>query len=67
MTTKLEKELRREIAIDGEPYTVTLTPLGLRLTQKGHRKGQELSWKNMLSGQAAMAQALNASLEQMPK
>jgi len=67
MTTKLEKELRREISIDGEPYTVTIWPEGVRLTLKGHRKGQELSWKDLVTGQAALAQALNASLEQMPK
>jgi hypothetical protein len=63
MTTKLDKTLKREIEIGGEPYIVTLTPEGLKLTAKGKRKGQELAWKDLVSGQAAMATALNASLE----
>jgi hypothetical protein len=64
MTTKLEKPLKREIAIDGEPYVVTIDPQGLKLTQKGRRKGQELAWKDLVNGEAALAVALNASLEQ---
>ena len=63
MTTKLDKTLKREIEIGGEPYIVTLTPEGLKLTAKGKRKGHELAWKDLVSGQAAMAVALNASLE----
>ncbi len=61
--TKLEKELKREIAIDDKPYVVTISPQGLKLTEKGRRKGQELSWKDLVSGDAALATALNASVE----
>lgn len=64
MTTKLEKPLKREIAIDGEPYVVTIDPQGLKVTQKGKRKGQELAWKDLVTGEAALAVALNASLAQ---
>jgi len=64
MTTKLEKPLKREILINGEPYVVMLTPEGLKLTQKGKRKGQELLWKDLVSGEAALAVALKASLDQ---
>ena len=60
--TKLEKELKREISIDDKPYVVTISPQGLKLTEKGRRKGQELSWKDLVSGDAALATALNASL-----
>jgi hypothetical protein len=63
MTTKLEKTLKREITIDDKSYIVTLTPEGLKLTEKGRRKGQQLAWKDFVSGQAAFAVALNASLE----
>ena len=63
MTTKLDGELRREIDIDGKPYTLTLSPTGLKLTEKGRRKGHELEWKALLSGDAALATALNASLQ----
>lgn len=64
MTTKLDRPLKREIAIDGEPYVVTIDPHGLKVTQKGKRKGQELAWKDLVTGEAALAVALNASMEQ---
>jgi hypothetical protein len=60
--TKLEGTLRREISIDGEPYTLALSPEGLKLTQKGRRKGHELRWKDLVTGEAALAVALNASV-----
>jgi hypothetical protein len=66
MTTKLEKPLKREILIEGRPYVLTISPDGFKLVEKGRRKGQELSWKDVVSGQAALATALNASLEQAP-
>jgi len=62
MATKLEKPLRREVSIEGEPYMVTLAPAGLKVVPKGKRKGVELSWKALVSGEAALATALNASL-----
>ncbi len=62
MTTVLDKSLKREVLIDGKPYTVTLTPQGLKLTEKGRRNGIELSWVDLVSGQAALAVALNASV-----
>jgi hypothetical protein len=62
VTTKLDKTLKREIAINGEPYIVAISPEGLKLTQKGKRKGQELAWKDLVSGDAALAVALNASV-----
>ena len=61
MTTKLDKPLKREIDIDGKAYTLTLSATGLLLTEKGHRKGIELSWKSIVGGDAALASALNAS------
>ncbi|MGH8174907.1 MAG: hypothetical protein ACREV5_01435 [Steroidobacter sp.] len=62
--TKLEKALKRELTVGEETYVLTISPEGLKLTLKGKRKGQELSWKDLVSGQAALAVALNASLEQ---
>lgn len=64
MTTRLEKPLKRAFDIQGEPYVLTITPEGLKLTPKGKRKGLEIAWKDLVSGQAAMAVALNASIEQ---
>ena len=64
MATKLDKDLRREIEIEGKPYILTISPTGLKLTEKGRRKGQELAWKDFVNGDAALAVALNASLQQ---
>ncbi|MGH7965564.1 MAG: hypothetical protein ACRERD_27755 [Candidatus Binatia bacterium] len=64
MATKLEKTLKRELDVNGEAYILTISPEGLKLVRKGKRKGQELAWKDLISGQAALAAALNASLEQ---
>jgi hypothetical protein len=62
MATKLDKPLKREIEVAGKPYMLTITPEGLKLVPKGRRKGQELSWAALVSGEAALATALNASL-----
>ena len=58
MATKLDKLLKREIDIDGKPYMVTLSPDGVKLTEKGKRKGQGVSWKGLVNGQAATALSL---------
>jgi hypothetical protein len=55
MATKLDKVLKREIDIGGKPYMLAISPEGLKLTEKGRRKGQELSWKDLVGGQAAVA------------
>jgi hypothetical protein len=64
MATKLDKPLKRELTIDDNPYMLTIDPNGMKLVPKGKRKGQEISWKALVSGEAALAKALNASLEQ---
>lgn len=66
MTTKLVEPLKREIEINGVPYTLTITPRGLSLVVKGRRKGYELEWSALVSGDAALAAALNASLAVKP-
>ncbi|HEX5041761.1 MAG TPA: hypothetical protein VFV75_02585 [Candidatus Polarisedimenticolaceae bacterium] len=62
MATKLDKVLKRELDVNGEPYILTLSPEGLKLVPKGKRNGQELAWTDLVSGQAALAAALQASL-----
>lgn len=64
MVTKLDRALRREVSIRQRAYVVTMDREGIRLTLKGHRKGQELRWDDWVSGEAALAVALNASLAQ---
>lgn len=62
MTTKLDKTIRREIEVEDRPYTLTIDPDGLKLVEKGHRKGHELRWIDLVTGDAALAAALSASL-----
>jgi hypothetical protein len=67
VTTKLDTQLKRELVILGKPYTLVISPNGLALTPKGKRKGYELAWVDLVSGDAALAVALNASLARGPK
>jgi hypothetical protein len=63
MATKLEKPLKREVQIGDQPYMLTLTPEGLKLVPKGKRNGLEVAWSALVSGEAALATALNASVQ----
>jgi len=60
--TRLDKSLKRVIDVNGEPHVLTISPEGLRLMRKGRRKGLELAWKDLASGDAALAAALNAAV-----
>jgi hypothetical protein len=42
---------------------LTISPEGLKLVPKGKRNGLELAWQALVSGEAALATALNASLQ----
>ena len=66
MTTKLDGALKRELLIGSDSYTLTLSPVGFTLAAKGRRKGIALTWTDLVSGQAALATALNASLTALP-
>lgn len=66
MTTPLTGPLKRELTIDGVAYTLTVDPDGLKLVAKGHRKGHALAWSALVSGEAALATALTASLAAAP-
>ena len=65
MATKLDRPLKREVLIEGKPYMLTISPQGLKLVPKGRRKGVEIAWKEIVSGEAALAAALQASLGQL--
>ena len=60
--TKLDKPLKRELKLKRDAYVLTIDPDGFRLTKKGRRRGVEIAWKDLVSGDAAMTAALNASL-----
>jgi hypothetical protein len=60
--TPLEKTLKRALRINGRDYVVTLSPDSLKITEKGHRLGLELPWADLISGDSALAIALQASV-----
>ena len=60
--TPLHSTLKRSLTIDGRDYVLTLSEKTLKLTLKGKRNGVELSWAQLVSGEAALAVALHASL-----
>jgi len=62
MTTKLDHALKRELVIGDGTYTITLTQKGFTLALKGRRKGLDVQWVDLVSGEAALATALNATL-----
>ena len=60
--TPLDKTLKRALNIKGRAYVITLSPDALKITEKGHRIGLELKWAEIVSGETALAVALQASL-----
>jgi hypothetical protein len=66
---RLERVLKREIDLGGVAYTVTLSPLGVRLVRKGFRKGVAVSWRRLLAlaaGEAAVASPAEAPAAREP-
>ena len=63
MAVKLEKSIKRELELDGRAYTVTIAPEGVKVVEKGKRKGREISWRAIVSGDAELAEQLKTSLD----
>lgn len=63
MATKLDKVLKREIEIDGQAYIAAISPEGVKVTKKGFRKGNEISWRAIISGDANLSEDLSASVD----
>ncbi len=63
MAAKLEKPIKRELNLEGAQYMVTISPAGVRIVPKGKRKGHEISWQTILSGDAELTQQLKISLD----
>ena len=63
MTTKLDKPLKREVDVNGVLFTVTFSPEGIRIVEKGKRKGQELTWERLVRGDVTLGQDLADSIE----
>ena len=62
MTTKLDKALKREIEVNGVTYTVTFSPAGVKVVEKGKRNGPEHTWAQLIGGDAALTQNLQDSV-----
>lgn len=63
MAVKLEKSIKRELEMDGKTYTVQIAPEGIKVTEKGKRKGREISWRAIISGDAQLAEELKMSMD----
>lgn len=63
MATRLDKTIKRELELDGKLYTVSLSPEGIKVVPKGGRKGHEISWASLLSGDVELRRDLNMSLD----
>jgi hypothetical protein len=63
MTAKLDKTIKRELELDGKLYTIAIAPDGIKVTEKGRRNGQELSWRSIVSGDASLNEDLKISLD----
>lgn len=63
MATKLDKALKRELVIGDQPYTVTISPEGIKVVEKGKRNGHELSWNSIVTGDAKLSHDLQASVD----
>jgi len=63
MTAKLESVIKRELKLGDETYTVSVSPEGVKIALKGRRKGREISWETLLSGDAELAQQLKMSVD----
>ncbi len=62
MATVLEKEIKRELIIAGQPYTITISPQGVKIVEKGKRKGREITWADLVSGDVELTVQLEKSL-----
>jgi len=65
MAVKLEKTIKRELEMDGRSYTIAIAPEGVKDTEKGKRKGREISWRSIISGDAQLAEDLKISIDAM--
>ena len=61
MTTKLDRPLKREITVNEKAFTLTITPDGLKLVEKGRRNGIDLDWKSLVNGDGSSGSPSNGS------
>lgn len=62
MTVVLDKPIRRQVDIDGKPYTLTLGPESVMIVRKGARKGPSVTWASLVDGTTQLQHALAQSI-----
>jgi hypothetical protein len=62
VATRLDKTIKRELELEGKVYTVSVSPEGIKVVPKGGRKGHEISWAALVSGEVQLRRDLNLSL-----
>jgi hypothetical protein len=62
VATRLDKIIKRELELDGKLYTVSVSAEGIKVVPKGGRKGHEISWAALMSGEVQLRRDLNLSL-----
>ena len=65
MAAALDKPIKREVLIEGEPYTLTLDADGVTLVRKRARKGFTVTWASLVEGNPQRQLDLLRSLEAM--
>ena len=65
MATKLDKSIKRELTHGDKTYTITIAPEGVKVVEKGKRKGREIAWRAIISGDAQLADDLRRSLDEL--
>ena len=63
MPTRLDRTIKRELQLGEKLYTATITPEGVKITPKGGRRGHEITWEELLRGDADLRRDLNISLD----
>lgn len=63
MATRLDKTIKRELELDGKLYSVSLSPEGVKVVPKGGRRGHEISWAALVTGDVELRRDLNLSLD----
>jgi hypothetical protein len=63
MATKLDKTIKRELDLDGKTYTIAIGPDGLKITEKGRRLGQEMSWRQLIAGSGGSSGASTSAFD----
>jgi hypothetical protein len=63
MVAALDKPIKREVLIEGEPYTLTLDADGVTVVRKRARKGFTVTWASLVEGNPQRQLDLLRSLE----